>query len=502
MAACGLRPSVRAAILIAIAATMTIVGAGIAGMEQANAAPMCPGPTTADGLACCTPGSTPTGDDTCQLPGGGVAASCALSQLTSSGTCCPVSSSPQPDGTCQPAGGFASAPGCPLGQLGKSGLSCCPTGQVPQADGSCQASTAQQPAPISFGVSPCPPGLFVGSGGPSTCTGPATACPAGLQTAAPGSVLNGCCPSGSQPTQAGNAWYCTVPALDGNGNVVQATVPPVAPTCPPGATVFNFSIDPQSGSFFCTAPAICPPRYVLSPKDGVCLLGDTFGGNLRTLPTSTPPPGPAPPAPLPGVVQLPPPPTGAAVTVSCTPGYALNADGSMCLLKSTTCPTGEVLSAGNCVPVKRPPQEPPCPSDKQPGPGGTCVCKPPREACQNGQVQGPDCNCIRAPTCPAGDIVVNGACVPVKVPRLPVSVKTQAPVPCPDGLVRTARGCKKPSSSTTAKPTTTIKSPKLNTTTTKLNLSPKPTAPLKTSVKTTVRTPVKLPARTPVKTTN
>jgi hypothetical protein len=295
----------------------------------------------------------------------------------------------------------------------------------------------------------------------------------------------------------GNVWYCTEPALDGNGNVVQATVPPVAPTCPPGSTIFNLSIDPQLGNFICTAPAICPQRYVLSPKDGVCFLGDTFGGNLRTPSPSTPPPGPAPPAPLPAAAPL-----GAAP--GCAAGYALNANSGMCVLKSTTCPTGEVLTAGSCAPVKRPPQEQPCPSGKQPGPGGTCVCEAPHEPCQKGQVQGPDCNCIRAPTCPAGEIVVNGACVPLKVPRLPVSVKTQAspPVPCPDGLVRTGRGCKKPSSSSTAKPTTPIKSPKLNTTTTKLNLSSKPSAPLKTSVKTTVRAPVKLPVRTPVKTTN
>jgi hypothetical protein len=235
MAACGLRPRVHAAILIAVAATMTIVGAGIASIDQANAAPMCPGPTTADGLACCTPGSTPTGDDTCQLPGGGVAASCALSQLTSSGTCCPVSSSPQSDGTCQPAGGFASAPGCPLGQLGKSGLSCCPTGLVPQADGSCQQSTAQQPTTMSFGPSPCPAGLSVGAD--QTCYAQPAACPAGLQFEDPNTTGYGCCPAGAQSMEVGGSRVCVESTID-NGNVVQATVNPVAPTCPPGSTLF------------------------------------------------------------------------------------------------------------------------------------------------------------------------------------------------------------------------------------------------------------------------
>ncbi len=515
VAAGGSRPRVHAAILLAIAATLTVVGMGLACIDQANAAPMCPGPTTADGLGCCAPGSTPNGDDTCQLGGGGVAASCALSQLTDSGTCCPASSSPQPDGTCQPAGGFASAPGCPLGQLGKSGLSCCPTGQVPQPDGTCQASTAQQPTTFSFGVSPCPAGLAFYQPYPTApryCAGPPTGCPAGLQLENPAGPVFGCCPPGAQQMQVEGSFVCTEPTYDNNGNVVQATVPSVAPTCPPGSTSAPLL---APGFFYCTAPTSCPQRYVLSIPDGLCVLGDTFGANPRTLPSSTPPPGPAPPAPLPGVIQLPvTPPT--AVTVTCSPGYALNPDGSMCVLQSTVCAAGEVLTAGTCVTPKPPPREQPCPSGKQPGPGGTCVCSPQREPCEKGQVQGPDCNCIRAPTCPAGDIVLNGTCMPLRLPQLPVSVKTQVPCPagkvrnsdgicvnrpnttaqCPDGEVRVGRSCKKPSSSTTARPTTTIKSPRLNITTPKLTLSPKPSTPLRTPVKTPVRTPVKTPAKT------
>ncbi len=107
-------------------------------------------PITADGQACCAPGSTPTGNDTCQLPSGSLAASCPLAQLTYSGTCCPPSSTPQSDGTCRPHNGSSSALACPLGQLDKGGLTCCPFGQVPQANGSCQLNTPTPTCPTGF----------------------------------------------------------------------------------------------------------------------------------------------------------------------------------------------------------------------------------------------------------------------------------------------------------------------------------------------------------------
>jgi len=164
---------------LAIAVTM-VVAATMANIGHADATPTCPGPMTADGLACCVPGSTPTSDDSCQLPGGGLAASCALSQLTTTGMCCPLSATPQPDGTCQPSNGYAAAPGCPLGQLDKGGLSCCPAGQTPQADGSCQASAAQQQPTTPTGFSPCPPGLTPYARdsrvGYTDCTGAPIAC--------------------------------------------------------------------------------------------------------------------------------------------------------------------------------------------------------------------------------------------------------------------------------------------------------------------------------------
>ena len=78
------RRSIAAAIL---AAAIAIFACGGAGIGTAVAAPSCPGPTTADGLACCAAGSTPTATDTCMLPNGGVAGSCPIAFVTGN-TCC------------------------------------------------------------------------------------------------------------------------------------------------------------------------------------------------------------------------------------------------------------------------------------------------------------------------------------------------------------------------------------------------------------------------------
>src|ERR1700722_4330828 len=93
-----------------LAAVIVAFALGAASIGTAVAAPSCPGPTTSDGLMCCAPGATPTGDETSQLPGGGGAGSGPPARLRASGTCCPPSPTPQPDGSCQPSNGFASAP--------------------------------------------------------------------------------------------------------------------------------------------------------------------------------------------------------------------------------------------------------------------------------------------------------------------------------------------------------------------------------------------------------
>jgi len=245
-----------------LAAVIVAFALGAASIGTAVAAPSCPGPTTSDGLMCCAPGATPTGDDTCQLPGGGVAASCPLAQLTSSGTCCPPSSTPQSDGSCQPSNGFASAPGCPLGQLDKSGASCCPSGQTPQADGSCQPTMAQQPATPSGLLSACPAGssyLFPQDLCVVALT--AAACPAGTQPLVSSNISAGCCPAGTQPTliQQDGTSVCLELKLQNDGTVVQTTLPTVPPTCPPGSSLNTANSGVENT--LCTVPQACPPPY-------------------------------------------------------------------------------------------------------------------------------------------------------------------------------------------------------------------------------------------------
>ena len=266
---------------IAFAAAATIFCWVVVGSSVAVAAPMCPGPMTSDGLACCAAGSTPTADDSCQLPGGGLAASCPLAQLTSSGTCCPVGSAAQSDGTCQSNG--YTVDGCPLGQLDKGGLICCSAGATPQADGSCKQSTATSSTPA--GISACPSG-FVFEPYTQDCMGAPTGCPATpitisgngppvsepgmpvIGSAVLGAVSNpgftlGCCPAPSWQMSATSACY------EGGGApgtiVAVATVPP---TCPKSSTPLNFF---GTGTYFCVANTKCPARYHVDKTSGLCL---------------------------------------------------------------------------------------------------------------------------------------------------------------------------------------------------------------------------------------
>jgi hypothetical protein len=247
--------------------------------NSALAAPTCPGPLTSDGLACCAPASTPTSGDACLLPNG-QASSCALSQLTSSGTCCPASVSPQPDGTCQ-ANGYT-VEGCPLGQLDKGGLTCCPAGQTPQADGSCQQAAATATPPPSPAISACPNG-FVFEEVSGNCLGAPVACPvvnwnsSGTTIPVPGTPLTGtpligpvsnpgftlgCCPFPS--AQEGPTSACVVSSGTFNQFTPVATV---APVCPPGSTANNFF---ATGVYFCVAALTCPALFHPDRKTGLC----------------------------------------------------------------------------------------------------------------------------------------------------------------------------------------------------------------------------------------
>jgi hypothetical protein len=316
-AACGPRQKISAAALILIAAAAIIVDAGVAKSAEPNANPACSGPRAADGscpqiatvqpcpggrmtadnLACCAPDSTPTGDDTCKFPGGGVAASCPLAQLTSSGTCCPLSSSPQPDGTCQSANGSPSASACPLSQLNRGALSCCPAGTSPQPGGSCAAPVC--PGPMTAdGLACCASGST--PTGADTCTLPggglAASCPIAQLT-----VLGSCCPLSSSPQPDGtcqsangsaSASACPLGRLDKGGlSCCPAGMSPQAdgscqpipqpigptPTCPDG------SAPNRNGQ--CVAALVCPNgNQPLNGTGECCPPGSQY---LSTTPAPT-----------------------------------------------------------------------------------------------------------------------------------------------------------------------------------------------------------------------
>jgi hypothetical protein len=491
----GLRQRISATALSVIVAMMLVVGSGIAGNDKARAAPMCPGPTTSDGLACCAPGSTPTGADTCQLPGGGgVAASCALSQLTSSGTCCPASSSPQADGSCQPANGFASAPGCPLGQLGKSGLSCCPTGQIPQADGSCQQTTAQpstaqpsatqQPAAATpASVSPCPVGFEYSQQDnlDPVCTGLPIGCPAGTQAFIgidPGAFAVGCCPPGTQPGSdaagAAGRGFCVTP----NGS----SVDDVAPSCPAGSTA-DYNYNPGVGHnymyWFCQAKPSCPGRLVLDRTLEVCdvnpaLLQVTPGKllNAPTPPARPPPSTPCPAgderAPDGGCVKVIP----GAVLPGCSAGYTMSPDGKMCVRAAETpvgpAPIGPVgIPAGPkpIAPVGTPTTA--APTAKTPG-ETTALCPP-------GESQVPGAKPGTCKSCPSGTHPnADGACVRTTTNKPTTPIKTPA-------TTKTTS----PTTKLTTPTRTTSKPPKLHVTNPKLIARPPKKSPAETPAKTT-----------------
>jgi hypothetical protein len=286
---------VAALMLITVAAI--IAGSGLAKSNEPNAnqscsgptkangscvqiatVPKCPGRMTADGLACCAPGSTPSGNDNCQLPGGGLAASCPLGQLTALDLCCPTSSTPKSDGTCQPANGSKSVSACPLSQLDKGGLSCCPLGTAPQPDGSCAATTC--PGPVTAdGLACCAAGST--PTGDDTCQlsggGVATSCPLSQLT-----VLGSCCPATSTPLYDGScqpqngsssASACPLGQIDKGGltccpfgQVPQANgscqLNTPTPTCPTGFTL--------NGKGQCLAALVCPSGNQPINGAGVC----------------------------------------------------------------------------------------------------------------------------------------------------------------------------------------------------------------------------------------
>ena len=363
------------------------------------AAPTCPGPVTADGRACCAPGSTPTGDDTCQLPGGGLGASCPVAQLTYSGTCCPASSTPNPMG---PAGRQRIVIGV--------GMSARPARQgwtdvLPVRRGAASQRFMPSNAPIPI----CPSGLTLNSKGQCLA---ALVCPGSNQ------AINGagpCCSPGAQyvTTSESRTTLCVgrssrvfygcplnVPAsscscsITGfaavcSGPVTSGT--PTTPTCPPGATLETVG----DGTYSCVETALepsCPSPYAVFLN--TCVLPDCANGELRNpdgncVPTKSPPPSTSS-SPLPPPPPLPPAPQPAA----CYAGYALT--NGTCVRITRVCAQGEVAGPnGTCY----------CPIGASVGPTGVCLC--PGGDLANGQ------------RCPPGGKTMPGGTRDIHPPMLP-----------------------------------------------------------------------------------
>ncbi len=427
----------------------------------------CPGRMTADGLACCAPGSTPTGDDTCEMPGGRLAASCPLAQLTTFGLCCPSSFSPQSDGKCQPANGSSAALACPLNQLNQSGLSCCPAGQEPQTDGSCAAPTC--PGPITAdGRACCAPGST--PTGDDTCQLPggglAASCPLAQLT-----YSGTCCPPSSTPQSDGtcqphngssSASACPLGQLDKGGltccpfgqvpqanGSCQPNTP--TPTCPTGFTLNNKGqclaalvcpgLDqPLNGAGQCCSPGA---QYVTTSESGQPVCGAVLS-TLDACPLGVPASSCSCSVSGLAAVCSGPATSDSPTTPTCPPGATLGADGdgtyscvqsglepscpspyviflNTCVLPD--CSRGELRNpAGNCAPAQSPSPStsltplPPSPLPPAPLPGAGCFAGYTLSA--DGKA------CVRG--CPGGEIPnPKGGCMP----RLTTTPAPPSPIP-------------------------------------------------------------------------
>jgi hypothetical protein len=195
-----------------------------------------------------------------------------------------------------------------------------------------------------------------------------------------------CCPSGQQPQSNGTC------------------------SCPVGEIV---GVDG-----YCSARASkqCPPGEFEAP-DGNCVGAQ----ELR-------------PAPPPQSNMS----TGVPLQPGCANGYVLGADNSCHRGTALICPPGQTMMDGKCA----------CPAGHIAKANGACVCPPATKPCAVGQMQGPACNCVAAPTtatCGSGEELVNGqcqclpgeildpkrgGCIPalVTTPILPITPGTPAPI--------------------------------------------------------------------------
>ena len=139
------------------------------------------------------------------------------------------------------------------------------------------------------------------------------------------------------------------------------------------------------------------------------VLGNSYMGSPSSATVSAPKTGCTPTCPTGDTLV-----NGTCVPpTSCPTGETLT--NGVCV-PPTRCPSGEVLSGGQCVPPST------CPSDEVLS-GGQCV---PPTTCPSGQVLSGG-QCVPATTCPSGQVLSGGQCVP--------------PTTCPAGETLTGSVC-------------------------------------------------------------
>ncbi len=311
-------------------------------------------------------------------------------------------------------------------------------------------------------------------------------CDPTMNACCPGNValpLGSICPTTATTTPtptrpAGVVCGCVLPYVMGPGNTCVLCVGTVVNgVCQPSATTTQ-------------RPVTCQLPLVRGADNRcVCANGGTLIGR-ECVPPSRP------------VVCRPPLVPGPNNT--CVPSTApARCESPRVLINNTCeCPGGGTFRDGRC---EAPPRPVVCKPPLVPGPNNTCVpstaparCEPPRvlinntcecpgggtfrdgkcEApsprCPAGEERNADGKCVKPPApCPSGEERnADGACVK----------KSTTTVACPDGEVRTLRGCEKPAKKPT-KPAPTLRTtppPKLNVKPPpKLNLAPKPILTLK-----------------------
>lgn len=405
---------------------------------------------------CCQPGQVPQPNGQCGPP--------PTTPLTPPGSCgsgtttycqpltggrCPTGSS-YSDGSCIAAGGACGAnvqslccPSNATANFSTSPPSCTPNPTQPNnpttpPPSSCQSSggslycgTAQSGA--------CPSGTVVYNGGTCLATGPS--CPTNIQLCCPGNQLpnfntGSCCPPNTIP-QGGSCITPPPPSMPTQGLPTNNCQPQNGQTlfcaplpsgaCPPGSNQAGANCVATGGSCGAGSQSVCCPNFSTpNPSTGQCCPpNQTFQNGACVCP---------------GTIDA----RGLCCMSSITPnGLCTTGIG---LPAPLFCPPGTVkVQGGGCVPVLRVPMVPTTP-------GVLVPVAPTQPGCAAGYVLSGTA-CVRASTlCPRGGVPGPNGCGPATSIGVTPGTSTSPP-PCPNGGMRTWRGCEPSSFGVTTTPT-------------------------------------------------